>query len=425
MAISIQNVESVEFQGCRYLITENEFVDTGAGILRDPIMPLPTLLLGLFGTPARFFLNSINTYDPATGNTTSNQPAPINAQIYFESQTVAGDQETAQEMTTGTVYVPGEAFGFTTQALLLLKVRATGDRLRKIETATCTPEPEPGPGPGDDQVNSVAENTALNFTNPDGLTIADGAEELVQNAFNRAVADWNRLVVVEGEMLDAVHAVDADWAGLEVTELRWSNAGLAGCAQSQADFVPQGDADDIRMIGRRCIIVVNHERLTTAGGAWNEDDFVVVMKHEICHGLGLGRWQFDPSIGGNVPAEDPEWLLDGTAYDLSLAAYQNVTNLTAAVGTPVENVGAAGTQGVHWERLRRTVDGINYRGLSDELMVGGASPGARRIISSVTLSYLEEIGYTVIGEPEGVPTLGRKGARYLDDEQYTCFDYTL
>jgi hypothetical protein len=406
-------------------VIENEFVDTGAGILNSPIMPLPPLLLGLFGTPARFFLNSVNTYDPATGNATLTQPAPISTNVYFESQLVQGDQETAQEMASGTIYVDGRAFGFTTQALLLLKVRATGDRLRKVETATCTPQPDPDPGPGDDQVNSVAENTALNFTNPDGLDIADGAEELVQNAFNRAVADWNRLVVVDGEMLEAAQAVDADFAGLEVTELRWVDAGLAGCGQDQDDFIPQGDADDIRMVGRRCIIVVNHTRLSTAGGAWNEDDLVVVMKHEICHGLGVGRWQFDPPIGGNVNAEDPDWLLDGTAYDLSLAAYQNVTNLSAAVGVPLENVGAAGTQGVHWERARRTVDGIDYRGLSDELMVGGASPGARRIISSVTLSYLEEIGYTVIGEPEGVPTLGRKGARYLDDEQYTCFDYQL
>ena len=280
------------------------------------------------------------------------------------------------------------------------------------------PDPDPEPEPGD-RSPALATNAALNFTNPNGLTIPDGSAELVQAAFNRAVEAWNELVTVSGVMRDIVLAADADFAGLQVSEMRWVDSGLAGCIQSVADFIPQGDADDIRMIGTSCIFVVNVNRLTTAGGDWGEDDMVTVMKHELCHGMGIGRWDF--AIGGNVAPTDPEWLLDGNVYDLALLAYQNVTSVNAATGTPLENVGGAGTIGSHWERRARIINGVNYRGLSDELMVGGASPGARRVISSITLENLRELGYTIIGEPEGTPTLGR--AIPANDEQFTCFDY--
>ena len=280
------------------------------------------------------------------------------------------------------------------------------------------PDPDPEPEP-DDRSSAIATNTALNFTNPDSLTIPDGSADLVQRAFNRAVEAWNDLVTVSGVMRDKVLAVDADFAGLQVSEMRWVNSGLAGCIQSSDDFVPHGDADDIRMIGTTCIFVVNVNQLTTAGGDWGEDDMVTVMKHELCHGMGIGRWDF--AIGGNVAPSDPEWLLDGNVYDLALLAYQNITSVNAATGTPLENVGGAGTIGSHWERRARIINGVNYRGLSDELMVGGASPGARRVISSVTLENLRELGYTIIGEPEGTPVLGR--SIRSDDVEFTCFDY--
>ena len=63
-------VDTVEFQGRKLVVLSNERVDTGAGILNGPIMPLPTLLLDLFGTPAVFTLNTPDKYDPETGECT-------------------------------------------------------------------------------------------------------------------------------------------------------------------------------------------------------------------------------------------------------------------------------------------------------------------------------------------------------------------
>ena len=133
MAISIDAVEYLLTEGRKYTILSNERVNTGAGILRSPIMPLPTLLLSLFGTPGRFFLKSSDAYDPVSGQSTNDNAEVIETTIYLDQQTIGTSDGTGQLQTAGTVYAPGEAFGYATTALLLLTVRETGEFQRKVE----------------------------------------------------------------------------------------------------------------------------------------------------------------------------------------------------------------------------------------------------------------------------------------------------
>ena len=67
MPISVDAVEYLTFQERSLTILKNERVDTGMGVLNEPLMPIPTLLLDLFGTPAKFYLKSSDNYDPSTG----------------------------------------------------------------------------------------------------------------------------------------------------------------------------------------------------------------------------------------------------------------------------------------------------------------------------------------------------------------------
>ena len=115
------------------MVLRNERTDTGAGILNAPIMPLPTLLLGLFGTPAQFFLRSSDSYDPATGTVTNSNSETINAQIYPEALSIEKDDNSAQLQASVRLYVPGEAFGYSTVALLILDCVDTADFQRHIE----------------------------------------------------------------------------------------------------------------------------------------------------------------------------------------------------------------------------------------------------------------------------------------------------
>ena len=77
LMIDGETVDTVEFQGRKLVVLSNEQVDTGAGILNGPIMPLPTLLLDLFGTPAVFTLNT------QTSTTRNRGPAPTRSERTF------------------------------------------------------------------------------------------------------------------------------------------------------------------------------------------------------------------------------------------------------------------------------------------------------------------------------------------------------
>lgn len=134
MAISVSAVEYVISEGRKFTILKNERVNTGAGILKDPIMPLPTLLLGLFGTTADFYLKSSDNYNPVTGSVTNDNQEVITADIYLEAQTIESSTGTGQLQSSGIIYVPGEAFGYETTALLLLTVQETGEYQRHVET---------------------------------------------------------------------------------------------------------------------------------------------------------------------------------------------------------------------------------------------------------------------------------------------------
>ena len=126
---AVQHVEilGADFVDKKFMVLSNERVDTGAGILKGPIMPLPTLLLGMFGTPAIFYLDGVSEYNPETGEVVINKPTPVKASVYPEAYT---SKEIAElpEVVAGDIklYVPGQAFGYAEIALLILQVRRTG-----------------------------------------------------------------------------------------------------------------------------------------------------------------------------------------------------------------------------------------------------------------------------------------------------------
>lgn len=132
-AIQYLEIQSPDFLGRKFAVVSNERVDTGAGILNGPIMPIPTLLLGLFGTNALFYLNGVSSYDPVAGVVTPAALAPIAAKVYAESYTLA-EAGVSPEILEGDikVYAPGQAFGYSTVALLILQVRESGGVTARI-----------------------------------------------------------------------------------------------------------------------------------------------------------------------------------------------------------------------------------------------------------------------------------------------------
>ena len=121
-------VDRVEFQGRELVILSNERVDTGEGILQGSIMPLPVLLLDLFGTSATFMLKTPDVYDPETGERSCTE-TEIRTKVYPESLTMEGDSSTGQEAAVITkLYCPGQPFGYASVALLILKCEDRGTK---------------------------------------------------------------------------------------------------------------------------------------------------------------------------------------------------------------------------------------------------------------------------------------------------------
>jgi hypothetical protein len=133
-SVQYLEINGPDFAGRKFVVISNERVDTGSGVLKAPIMPLPTLLLGIFGTPASFYLNTVSGYDPETGIVTTSAPTAVAGKVYAESYTLE-ESSSIPEVLQGDikVYVPGELFGYNEVALLILQVRETGNPIGRIE----------------------------------------------------------------------------------------------------------------------------------------------------------------------------------------------------------------------------------------------------------------------------------------------------
>lgn len=133
MAISVDCVERITWQGRSVQVLSNLIADTGEGILKDALMPLPSLILGLFGTTAQVYLKSSDSYDPATGKSTNANQTVITAKIYPEDITTQRAEGSGTIQATVRVYMPGELFGYTTGALLTLECVETGAAQRTVQ----------------------------------------------------------------------------------------------------------------------------------------------------------------------------------------------------------------------------------------------------------------------------------------------------
>lgn len=135
MTVSIENVERITFQGRSVQILSNLIADTGDGILRDALMPLPSTILNLFGTTAEFHLRSSDSYDPATGestNSTANREV-ISAKILPEDIKIERSDNSGTNQATVRILAPGETFGYATGALLTLECIETGATQRMVQ----------------------------------------------------------------------------------------------------------------------------------------------------------------------------------------------------------------------------------------------------------------------------------------------------
>ena len=152
--------------------------------------------------------------------------------------------------------------------------------------------------------------------------------------------------------------------------------------------------------------------------------FYRVFNHEVGHVFGIGTLWGEPNnltndgsgvndlyIGTNALSIYQYYNADGENLYINgvNTNYKNNTypDVDQCEGIPIEDHGGRGTAGGHPEEgvatisgyastNDRSISGVSYPGLGDELMTGQAeSAGTPMPLSAITLGFLKDLGYEV------------------------------
>ena len=237
------------------------------------------------------------------------------------------------------------------------------------------------------QAQAVATNNALNITDDVniGAPSTPAQRTLIQNAFNAAVTRVNATVSLTGNaVVNTRNAInDQTWDGMTVPEVRLERRAV-GDPNLATMFTFTDGRDWQNGIATSCArMQINLTNVT------DEATLTTVIAHELIHGLGC------VPFARFVGAVDGDNLLDANQFPNAFAAYQNLTSTTATVGTLTTPDG-----GGHWSPTRETINGVEYPGYTNELMLPFIT--VNPVISDATIQYLVDQGYTA-GTSEGVP----------------------
>lgn len=126
-AITHIEIHSPDYAGKKLMAYRVAKVETGAGSLNAPIMPIPVQLLTTFGSPATLFRRDAGVYDPISGGLIPTESPDVKVMVYAEGYTIKECENIPGVLQGDTkVYVPGQSLGMITTALLLISCREEG-----------------------------------------------------------------------------------------------------------------------------------------------------------------------------------------------------------------------------------------------------------------------------------------------------------
>ena len=167
------------------------------------------------------------------------------------------------------------------------------------------------------------------------------------------------------------------------------------------------------------------EELLNNTGNDSKTELYYVLLHEIGHLFGINSFAFHPNFLDNVPiysyididgSTKYAWQGENALreYKKSFAKYFDSSKF---IGIPIEDDGGAGTAHAHPEEgsagrvstNNRYINNVFHPGLEHELMAGWSEYGNYSPLSSITIGFLDDIGYNV---------------NYLSADPYDPFDPT-
>lgn len=134
-AVQTLEIKGKDFDGKTYSVIDCQTYDTGLGALNAPLMPVPSILFGIFGTPVKlFFAGPAKAYDPLTGEIEQSTGRPLEVKGYPEGYTMQEKTEVPEIQENDLkLYLPGQDLGYESAAIILLQIRQIGFTTQQIE----------------------------------------------------------------------------------------------------------------------------------------------------------------------------------------------------------------------------------------------------------------------------------------------------
>jgi hypothetical protein len=247
--------------------------------------------------------------------------------------------------------------------------------------------------------------------------------------FNQSADRWNSYIKYNSSVRSQIPNLYPGWNGLALR-----TGGYTEINDSTSNVVAScGPYNFVDINGGPMPTWMNSVNFSiTINKSWenyfSSNDWINIITHELGHALGIGIfWQVELQPYGAVPPVD--FFLNGSVYTNTQQGY-NIVSEFSRIKVPLENIGSTGTASAHWENDYRPASaqgsgGVDYVGVTDELMVGTIGPNNRRVISVLSINNLLDYGYEEVnpGTSEGTPTLQQSLTMGVQGLKLNCCEY--
>lgn len=229
----------------------------------------------------------------------------------------------------------------------------------------------------------------------------DFVQEPYLSYLNAAADRWLTYLRYNESIAREIRSLYVDWSGLALNQYTIYNDSqsqtIASCGPYNYVDVVANNTTNLKFASVNFNLNINDYYRTI--GIFSDNDWINIITHELGHALGIGIY-WDPYFQSAGAVPPTNYFLNGNYYTNCQTAYNQLSALNRTK-VPLEDVGGDGTAGGHWEDNYRSASaagsgGVDYAGVSNELMVGTISINQNRVLSLLSIKALVDFGYEEI-----------------------------
>lgn len=248
-----------------------------------------------------------------------------------------------------------------------------------------------------DKPNVLFDRSAWANLNPSDFTDASTGElttitqsecDKVKKLLNEAADRWSNFIRIPKHIgLKIQEYIEPSWQGIRINQYEYGGRNFGGWADvllsvdiQIPDTEPSNSPSEITF---SMTLGINHQ----LAKSYTDASAKAIILHELGHGLGIGIfwrdfWEY------NAPPLI-QHALDASYYPNTKTAYEKINGSSTLI--PVRVGGGAGTEDGHWSQFERTINGIKYKPVTNDIMI--SSTATNLVITPMSIKALVDFGY--------------------------------